>query len=63
MNNDDNESEFPVVNNEICIGCGVCASSCPNDSLTMSRRSILHVPPKSTRDKFLQIAQESKAHQ
>jgi Pyruvate/2-oxoacid:ferredoxin oxidoreductase delta subunit len=58
MHDDGNETEVPIVNNEICLGCGVCASSCPNGSLTMSRRSILHTPPKNTRDKFLRIAQE-----
>jgi len=52
------EAEVPVVNNEICIGCSVCASSCPSGSLYMSRRSVLHIPPRNSKDKFLRIAQE-----
>jgi formate hydrogenlyase subunit 6/NADH:ubiquinone oxidoreductase subunit I len=58
MDEEGTEREFPSVNNEICIGCGVCVSSCPNDSLSMSRRSVLHIPPKNSQDKFLRIAQE-----
>ncbi|MEN6460524.1 MAG: 4Fe-4S binding protein [Syntrophomonas sp.] len=53
-----NETEVPIINNEICIGCGVCVSSCPNGSLSMSRRAVLHIPPKNSKDKFSRIARE-----
>jgi len=58
MHDEGNETEVPAVNDEICIGCGVCVSSCPNDSLSISRRSVLYIPPKNSKDKFLRIAQE-----
>lgn len=58
MADDTNEMAVPIVNAEICLGCGVCASSCPNGSLSMSRRSVLHTPPKNPREKFLRIAGE-----
>jgi len=58
MYEDGNEIEVPAVNNEICIGCGVCASSCPSGSLSMSRRSVLQIPPKNSMDKFSRIARE-----
>jgi len=58
MYEEGNEIEVPAVNNEICIGCGVCASSCPSGSLSMSRRSVLQIPPKNSMDKFSRIARE-----
>jgi Na+-translocating ferredoxin:NAD+ oxidoreductase RNF subunit RnfB len=58
MYDEGSESEVPAVNDEICIGCGVCASSCPTGSLSMSRRSVLYVPPKNSRQKFARIARE-----
>jgi len=53
-----NGIEVPVVNNEICIGCGVCAAACSTGSLTMSRRLVLHIPPKNVREKLTRMAME-----
>lgn len=58
MHDHGNGEEVPVVNKEMCIGCGVCASACPSGSLTMFRRPVLHVPPKSAKEKFMGIAME-----
>lgn len=53
-----NEFEFPEMNKDICIGCGLCVSTCPNGSLTLARRHVLHLPPTNSNDKFIRIAQE-----
>ena len=50
--------EDPIVNEELCIGCGVCVAACPSGSLSMSRRSVLHVPPKDKKEQFVRIARE-----
>lgn len=52
------EAERPTVQKELCIGCGVCANACPTGALTMSRRSVLHVPPANKKEQFMQIAKE-----
>lgn len=51
-------NEVPVVKDQVCIGCGVCASSCPTESMTMSRRSLLSVPPENAREKFKRMLKE-----
>lgn len=58
MQSDKGEIEVPVVDKSVCIGCGVCASACPTGSLTMSRRSNLHIPPDNAKEKFSRIARE-----
>ncbi|MDF9408833.1 MAG: Ferredoxin [Pelotomaculum sp. PtaB.Bin013] len=58
MRDDGNEGEVPVVNKEICLGCGACASACPSGALTMSRRPVLHVPPRNKTELFTRIARE-----
>jgi Fe-S-cluster-containing hydrogenase component 2 len=34
---------------DFCIGCGLCLSMCPSDTLSLKRKadSALHVPPES----------------
>jgi len=57
MQNEDG-AEFPVVNQEMCLGCGVCASLCPTAALTLARRTTLHIPPRSARERNARILAE-----
>ncbi len=50
--------EVPEVNKQLCLGCGVCASVCSSGALTMSRRTVLHVPPEDRNEQFTRIANE-----
>ena len=43
----------PVLNAEICLGCGVCASNCPNHSLTLQRRPIQVITPVNSTHRFV----------
>lgn len=53
--------EFPAFNQELCLGCGVCASSCPTGALIMARRTKLHIPPKTARERnSLILAEKGK---
>jgi len=39
------EDEQVVLNSDRCIGCGLCVSTCPTDSLILKRKSVSkHVP-------------------
>ncbi|HCF49186.1 MAG TPA: (Fe-S)-binding protein [Syntrophomonas sp.] len=58
MEEDRDGNEVPFVDEKVCLGCGVCANFCPNSSVTMSRRSVVHVPPRNGREKFQRIARE-----
>jgi len=52
----DPDAEVPVVNKELCIGCGICAAGCPAEALVMSRRSVLlPSPPKDKKEQLLAL--------
>ena len=39
------EDEQVVLNSDRCIGCGLCVSTCPTESLILKRKSVSkHVP-------------------
>jgi Fe-S-cluster-containing hydrogenase component 2 len=40
--------ERPVVDNDWCIGCGVCAVSCPAEVISIKRRLEVQAPESFT---------------
>jgi formate hydrogenlyase subunit 6/NADH:ubiquinone oxidoreductase subunit I len=43
-----------------CIGCGVCAYTCPSQSLTLQRNAVEHHPPQTGRDWMMQFMADMK---
>ena len=44
-----------IVNKKLCIGCGNCISSCPEDALRLIKKENELKPPKSNRELYLKI--------
>jgi Na+-translocating ferredoxin:NAD+ oxidoreductase subunit B len=44
------EDKGTVITKEKCIGCGLCASTCPTGSITMVKKSPAEAPPIFSRE-------------
>jgi ferredoxin len=41
---------------QLCMGCGLCVSTCPSEALRMVPRAEHHVPPRGQRELFAAMA-------
>jgi formate hydrogenlyase subunit 6/NADH:ubiquinone oxidoreductase subunit I len=50
------KGQVSMVNSGFCIGCGVCAYTCPSKSLVLVRNETITHPPKDVREWVTQVA-------
>jgi len=50
--------DVAVVDQERCIGCGVCVTRCDSGALALVRRETTHEPPKDYATWLVQVALE-----
>ena len=43
----------PVVDESICLGCGICARNCPKKAITLQRRPIQVITPVNSTHRFV----------
>ncbi len=51
----------PVLEPELCLGCGVCVHKCPTDSLTLERKEEIENPPQNMREYGMRFMADRKA--
>jgi Fe-S-cluster-containing hydrogenase component 2 len=52
------EGDYPVVDEEYCLGCGVCAHFCPSDAMKMKERERKVIPPKTYKELMVRLMKE-----
>jgi Fe-S-cluster-containing hydrogenase component 2 len=52
------EGDYPVVDEEYCLGCGVCARFCPSDAMKMREREKKVIPPKTYKELMVRLMKE-----
>jgi Pyruvate/2-oxoacid:ferredoxin oxidoreductase delta subunit len=52
------EGDYPVVDQEVCLGCGVCAHFCPSGAMKMEEREKKIIPPKTYKDLMVRLMKE-----
>jgi formate hydrogenlyase subunit 6/NADH:ubiquinone oxidoreductase subunit I len=46
------------VDEEVCIGCGVCAHFCPSEAMKMKERKKKIIPPKTYKELMVRLMKE-----
>ncbi len=49
----DTQKRRPVIDESICLGCGVCARNCPKKAITLQRRPIEVITPVNSTHRFV----------
>jgi NAD-dependent dihydropyrimidine dehydrogenase PreA subunit len=52
------EGDYPVVDQEFCLGCGVCAHFCPSGSMKMQEREKKVIPPRTFKELTVRLMKE-----
>jgi Pyruvate/2-oxoacid:ferredoxin oxidoreductase delta subunit len=52
------EGDYPVVDQEFCLGCGVCAHFCPGGAMKMEEREKKIIPPKTYKELMVRLMKE-----
>ena len=52
-NPDGSKKRRPVIDEEICLGCGVCARNCPKDAIKLERRPVQVITPVNSTHRFV----------
>ena len=47
------QKKRPVIDESICLGCGVCARNCPKKAITLQRRPIEVITPVNSTHRFV----------
>ena len=51
--NQDRHEKKAVVNEELCLGCGVCARNCPTKAIRLERRPVQIITPVNSTHRFV----------
>ena len=54
------EGDDPVVDEEFCLGCGICAHFCLSGAMRMKERKQKIIPPKTHKDLMLRLMEEKE---
>ena len=47
------KEKHPVVDKDICLGCGVCARNCPTKAIVLKRRPVQVITPVNSTHRFV----------